>query len=211
MMKRTIIPYLVFCFGFLLIPAIPPLLADFTGGNLPPPVGGTFGITGLSLTASGNNGFDLYLTNQNPYSGGLNAYMFRQSGTYDMSALGSYPNLWVVADYSGRPVGDEFYLCTGGTEYTLDASLVTGCPVASCSPSTVTNGTVGSYPSCTITCNAGYYLSGSTCLLSSTPPPTGTTATSSAMDVQTPMIVIFSLVVGMCVIMAVKICQLFIK
>lgn len=36
-----------------------------------------------------------------------------------------------------------------------------------CSPLTVTNGTVAAYPTCTITCNSGYDLSGSTCVAES--------------------------------------------
>lgn len=38
--------------------------------------------------------------------------------------------------------------------------------ILTCSTSSVSNGTVGSYPSCTITCNSGYTLSGSTCVAS---------------------------------------------
>lgn len=34
-----------------------------------------------------------------------------------------------------------------------------------CSPSTVTNGTVAAYPTCTITCNSGYVLSGNSCVV----------------------------------------------
>jgi len=39
--------------------------------------------------------------------------------------------------------------------------------VHNCSPLTVTNGSVAAYPSCTITCNSGYTLSGSSCVASS--------------------------------------------
>lgn len=35
-----------------------------------------------------------------------------------------------------------------------------------CDPLTVSNGTVAAYPACTITCNSGYVLSGSTCVAS---------------------------------------------
>ena len=37
-----------------------------------------------------------------------------------------------------------------------------------CIPSTISNGTVGSYPSCTVTCNSGYTLTGSVCVAGST-------------------------------------------
>lgn len=36
--------------------------------------------------------------------------------------------------------------------------------VTNCNPLTVTNGTVAAYPSCAITCNSGYTLSGSSCV-----------------------------------------------
>lgn len=35
-----------------------------------------------------------------------------------------------------------------------------------CNPATVANGTIAAYPSCAITCNSGYYLSGTTCVYS---------------------------------------------
>ncbi|PJA64498.1 MAG: hypothetical protein CO159_02730 [Candidatus Portnoybacteria bacterium CG_4_9_14_3_um_filter_40_10] len=37
--------------------------------------------------------------------------------------------------------------------------------VSACSPYSVSDGSVGSYPTCAITCNAGYYLTGSSCSL----------------------------------------------
>lgn len=39
--------------------------------------------------------------------------------------------------------------------------------VTNCSPLTVSNGSVAAYPTCTITCNSGYTLSGSTCVANS--------------------------------------------
>jgi hypothetical protein len=39
--------------------------------------------------------------------------------------------------------------------------------VTNCSPLTVTNGSVAAYPACTITCNSGYDLSGSSCVVHS--------------------------------------------
>ena len=49
--------------------------------------------------------------------------------------------------------------------FELNPTLETGMTgtVTNCSPLTVTNGTVAAYPTCTITCNSGYDLSGSTC------------------------------------------------
>jgi len=63
--------------------------------------------------------------------------------------------------------------------------------VTNCSPLTVTNGTVAAYPTCTITCNSGYSLSGSSCnasggggssggSASDTTPPTNTSVSVSA-------------------------------
>ena len=37
-----------------------------------------------------------------------------------------------------------------------------------CSPSTISNGTIGSYPTCAITCNTGYTLSDGACVLADT-------------------------------------------
>jgi hypothetical protein len=39
---------------------------------------------------------------------------------------------------------------------------------AVCSPSTITNGTIGSYPSCSISCDSGYAFSGGACQRSQT-------------------------------------------
>ena len=39
--------------------------------------------------------------------------------------------------------------------------------VTNCSPLTVSNGSVAAYPTCTITCNSGYTLSGSSCIVQS--------------------------------------------
>lgn len=48
----------------------------------------------------------------------------------------------------------------------LGQGLETGLTgsVTNCSPLTVTNGSVAAYPTCTITCNSGYSLSGSSCV-----------------------------------------------
>lgn len=51
--------------------------------------------------------------------------------------------------------------------FELNPTLETGMTgtVNNCSPLTVTNGSVAAYPTCTITCNSGYDLSGSTCVV----------------------------------------------
>ena len=51
--------------------------------------------------------------------------------------------------------------------YTLNPGLESGLTgeVQNCSPLTVTNGTVAAYPGCAITCNSGYTLSGSSCVV----------------------------------------------
>lgn len=51
------------------------------------------------------------------------------------------------------------------TKHFTKFAVYTQSTPSTCSPSTVANGTVASYPTCTITCNSGYVLSGSTCVV----------------------------------------------
>jgi hypothetical protein len=55
---------------------------------------------------------------------------------------------------------------TVSSEQNLNSSLESGLTgdVHNCSPLTVANGSVAAYPTCTITCNSGYSLSGISCL-----------------------------------------------
>lgn len=52
---------------------------------------------------------------------------------------------------------------TGGTGYGLIQTFTTSSSV--CSPATVSNGTVNAYPACTITCDSGYHIVGSACII----------------------------------------------
>ncbi len=53
------------------------------------------------------------------------------------------------------------------------SNIVSYTYTLSCSTGSVSNGSVGDYPSCTITCNSGYTLSGSTCVISTVSRNTG--------------------------------------
>lgn len=63
-------------------------------------------------------------------------------------------------------VGFSAALATESSWQNLNSSIQSGLSgnVNNCSILTVTNGSVAAYPVCTITCNSGYSLSGSTCV-----------------------------------------------
>ncbi len=66
--------------------------------------------------------------------------------------------MFICVSYAGATVSPEQNLNASILE-----SGLTGT-VHNCSPLTVTNGTVAAYPTCTITCDSGYHLSGSSCI-----------------------------------------------
>jgi len=65
-------------------------------------------------------------------------------GTISITSTKEVRSVACYADDSTGPMSTDTYTLT-------------------CSTSSVTNGTVGAYPGCAITCNSGYTLSGSTC------------------------------------------------
>jgi len=52
---------------------------------------------------------------------------------------------------------------------TMSSGMQTGVAgtVNNCNPLTIANGTIGAYPTCTVTCNSGYTLTGGVCVVSS--------------------------------------------
>jgi hypothetical protein len=83
-------------------------------------------------------------------------------------------------------------VCVHGTGTTECATATVAPPV--CSPSTISHGTIGSYPTCTVTCNGGYNLTGGACVANSgggtmggtagIPLPTSTWSTLTASAAQ---------------------------
>lgn len=73
----------------------------------------------------------------------------------------------LVASIMTVALGSSFASATESSWQNLNPSIETGLSgtAHNCSPLTVTNGTVAVYPTCTITCNSGYSLSGSTCVI----------------------------------------------
>ncbi|MFZ2500559.1 MAG: hypothetical protein WAW90_01055 [Minisyncoccia bacterium] len=88
------------------------------------------------------------------------------SGTGQKTYSGSFTNVGNHSAqlYSADVVGNATY--TSAYYYTVVAPT--------CNPVSVSNGAVAAYPSCTITCNPGYTLSGSSCV----PPATVTLSAS---------------------------------
>ncbi len=67
---------------------------------------------------------------------------------------------FTIIDYEGHkklPLVVEFGKVT-----------IKNATVATCSPSTIANGVVGAYPTCTITCNTGYELKNGACVVKTT-------------------------------------------
>jgi len=112
------------------------------------------------------------------------AYHSTQSLT--LSASGSTSICYSTSE--DNPSCSNYNTCSVGTKYSTAISITTttsikavACyaddtqgPVSatktytlSCATSSVSNGTVGAYPGCTISCNSGYTLSGSSCVASS--------------------------------------------
>ena len=113
---------------------------------------GTYNSTqSVTLTASGSTAICYSLSEDNPSCSNYNTC---SSGTKYASAISvtTTTNIKAVACYADNTQGPVSATKT----YTL-----------ACATSSVSNGIVGAYPSCTITCNSGYTLSGSSCVTSS--------------------------------------------
>ena len=101
------------------------------------------------------------------------------TGKYDLSSLSctpSSPHEFLVADEAGVPI-----VCTmhanshheNPKKIFQDTAAVVvvnevapSAPPSVCSPSTIAHGTIGAYPTCAISCKAGYRRSGESCVVS---------------------------------------------
>jgi len=63
--------------------------------------------------------------------------------------------------------------CYDDNGYVSKSNVATYTYTLTCSTSSVSNGTVGSYPGCAITCNSGYTLNNNTCVVSAVTRNTG--------------------------------------
>ncbi len=98
----------------------------------------------VSLSASGSNSIRYTIDGTTPSC---------TSGTVYSSAITVNSNLTIKAI--------SCYVDNGGTS---TSNISSHAYTFSCSTSSVANGSISAYPSCTITCNSGYTLSGSSCV-----------------------------------------------
>ena len=143
---------------------------------------GTYNATqSVTLTASSSTAICYSTSEDNPSCSNYNTCL---SGTkYSTSiSVTSTTSIKAVACYADNTQGPVSAVKT----YTL-----------ACANSSVSNGTVSAYPSCAISCNSGYTLSGSSCITSSgggggggggssyTPPVTTTNTTTTVSPITT--------------------------
>jgi len=162
-----------------------------------------------------NTGMDGVLKSAPAFSPAAGTYHATQSVT--LSAADSTAICYTTNE--DTPVCNGSNACTTGTEYASAVSIAstttmkaiacyadgTSGPLSSsqtytltCTVSSVSNGSVGAYPGCAITCNSGYTLSGNTCVASggggggggsySYTPITTTTTTPITTTTTTPTI-----------------------
>ncbi|MCK9272091.1 chitobiase/beta-hexosaminidase C-terminal domain-containing protein [Candidatus Gracilibacteria bacterium] len=106
------------------------------------PAGGAFS-SSQNVTITSNESGNIYYKLGSTASTGSTAY----TGAFSVNSnTGVY---YYVTDLVGN-------VSTGSVNFTF-----------SCSPSTILNGTIGAYPSCTVSCNSGYNLSGGVCVATS--------------------------------------------
>jgi hypothetical protein len=136
------------------------------------PVAGTYHATqSVTLTAAGSTAICYTTDDTTPVCNGTSACTTgtKYSSAISVTLTDTIKSIACYADGSSGPVATDTYTLT-------------------CSTASVTNGTVGAYPGCAITCNSGYTLSGSTCVASGgggggggtaiTPTPTTPTTTT---------------------------------
>lgn len=153
--------------------------ANCTAANPACPINGACGSEGACSAGnvSGDNGLTACGTTRvwscNGLNGGSNASC---SNTHSACPVNGACGSAAVTCTAGTPINDNGQTACGNNRTwscqgsnggsTASCSLNNGaCPT--CNPSTVANGTVADYPGCSITCDAGYTLSGSSCVASS--------------------------------------------
>ncbi|MBI5148023.1 MAG: hypothetical protein HZA37_02625 [Parcubacteria group bacterium] len=105
------------------------------------------------------------------YLDGAASYPSSCSGTAQVPSSGSFTDVGPHSVYLyGADVSGNF-TSTGTYSYTVTD--------INCNPSSVDHGSVGAAPGCIITCNSGYYLSGTTCVADA---PTATLYASSDLN-----------------------------
>ena len=158
--------------GVLVLPAF--ALAD----SIAPGVqtqGGT--ITAWAVSYGNNAGRDYSWLSSSNLS--INGTVVDSSSGNGVPGSGSgYGNSGLSISFNA---GDDLEVncsATGYGEYCNPPYSITGSYTTSvCSPSTISNGTIGSYPTCAVSCNGGYTLTGGACVANSGGGSTGSAIT----------------------------------
>jgi hypothetical protein len=84
-----------------------------------------------------------------------------QMGYYDVAGANTNRCFDTSVSFNS---GDDIETVSANGPYVGFISATGTLVAPTCSPSTITNGTIGAYPGCAVSCNSGYTLSGGSCV-----------------------------------------------